>query len=129
MSVLAKTYIGLICALGTTVLVGSTIMSRVQDPQHFLMYLLAAVLSSGMKIALPSIPGTLSVNFIFILISVSQLSFLEALTVGCAAILWQYLWKTEEKRNAIKIIFNLCSTVLSVAACTLAYVQSDAIFP
>ena len=94
-----------------------------------MIYLVAAIVSSGMKISLPSIKGTLSVNFIFILLSVSHLNFLETLAVACSAILWQYLWKTVEQRDLLKIVFNLCSTVLAVTACAFAYARAEMFAP
>ncbi|HVJ57663.1 MAG TPA: ATP-binding protein, partial [Terrimicrobiaceae bacterium] len=57
----------------------------------------------------------LSVNFLFILLAISELTFLESMIVGCGAVLWQYLWKAKERREPIKIAFNLANSGLAVA--------------
>jgi signal transduction histidine kinase/CheY-like chemotaxis protein len=129
MSAVARTYIGLISALGISIVLGAITNSRIEDPQEWVMYLLAAVVSSGIKINLPSVTGTLSVNFVFILISVSHLTFLEALTVGCSAAVWQYVWKAKERRDPVKIVFNLSGAALSLAACAYAYYGAEILFP
>ncbi len=121
MNTAAKLYIGCVCVLGGAALVGAAALSHFADVPHMLVYLVAAVVSSGLKITLPSITGTLSVNFIFILASVSELTILEAIVVGCTASVWQYIWKTGERREWVKVSFNLASTAVSVTACALAY--------
>jgi signal transduction histidine kinase/CheY-like chemotaxis protein len=126
---IAKIYIGLVFAFGTAVAGGSAVYSHFGDPIQFLPYLLVALVSSGVKITLPSIRGTLSVNFIFILISVTNMTFLETVTIGCLSVVVQYLWKTQEKRDAVKILFNLFSTAVSVGLCAGAYVASHRFFP
>ena len=56
---------------------------------EFLCYLLVALLASRLKINMAEITDTMSVNFLFILIGVLQLSFTETLALGCVAILAQ----------------------------------------
>ena len=68
------------------------------EPGQFFACLIASLVSSGMKVSLPAIKGTLSVNFLFILLGLSRLSLIETLTVGCFSALWQYVWKTKERR-------------------------------
>ena len=84
--------------------------SRVSHGLFLFLCLAGACASSGMKIHLPSIKGTLSVNFLFILLAISELTFLESMIVGCGAVLWQYLWKAKERREPIKIAFNLANS-------------------
>ena len=57
------------------------------NPLKFLCYLLVALLTSSLKIKLPGINGTMSVNFLFILLGVLELSFAETLCIGFAAVL------------------------------------------
>jgi len=59
------------------------------DPLKFLSYLAVALLASSLKIKLPGINGTMSVNFLFILLGVLEMSFAETLVIGFAAVLVQ----------------------------------------
>ena len=51
------------------------------DPLKFLCYLAVALLASSLKIKLPGINGTMSVNFLFILLGVLEMSFAETLVM------------------------------------------------
>ena len=64
------------------------------DPIKFLCYVVVAFLASFLKIKLPGINGTMSVNFLFILLGVLEMSFAETLVIGFAAFLVQSYWKS-----------------------------------
>ena len=55
------------------------------DLARFVCYVAVAVLASGLKVQLPGIDGTMSVNFLFILLGIMELSLPETLVIGCAA--------------------------------------------
>src|ERR1700690_2998711 len=76
------------------------------DPLKFACYLLVALLASSLKIKLPGINGTMSVNFLFILLGVLELSFGETLVIGFAAVLVQSYWKSSNLKP-IHVLFNL----------------------
>src|SRR5437763_11580267 len=63
------------------------------DPVKFGAYLLAALFASSLKVTLPGIEGTLSVNFLFTLLGVLELSLPEILSIGLASTLAQSYWK------------------------------------
>jgi len=50
------------------------------DPVKFICYMAAALLASPLKVSLPS--GTLSVNFLFTLLSILEMSLPETLLIG-----------------------------------------------
>jgi signal transduction histidine kinase/CheY-like chemotaxis protein len=125
MSFLAKTYIAIVCAAGTAAWVAAVSQSGISHYTVFLLCLIGACVSSGMKIHLPSVKGTLSVNFLVILLGVSELSFLESLIVGCSAVLWQYIWKAKERREPIKIGFNLASSAVAISVSVAAYTTAQ----
>jgi signal transduction histidine kinase/CheY-like chemotaxis protein len=121
MTVGAKFYVAMFCAVGACTWTLAFLHSDISHGPYFLLYLFGACASSGMKINLPSIKGTLSVNFLFILLGISELSFLETLMLGSAAIFWQYVWKAKERREFVKISFNLGSSATAVAGAVAAY--------
>jgi len=53
------------------------------DLLRFLCYLGIAVLSSGLKVNLPGVTGNMSVNFLFVLIGIVDMSLAETLAIGC----------------------------------------------
>ena len=89
--------------------------------ERFACYLIIAVLSSGLKIQLPGIDGTMSVNFLFILIGVLELSLPETLIVGCTATLVQCLWQARQKIVPAKVVFNVFMMANAVALSYFTY--------
>ena len=85
MSLGARLYVGVMVGLGTAVLAVGAMHPTSHQPMKFLCYLLVAVAASRLKVNLPGITGTMSVNFLFILLGILELSFAETLALGCAA--------------------------------------------
>src|SRR6204780_3158742 len=90
------------------------------DPLKFLCYLGVTVLASSLKIKLPGINGTMSVNFLFILLGVLELSFGETLMIGFAAVLVQSYW-TSSNPKSIHVVFNMSQLPVGTAAAYVVY--------
>ena len=117
LSVTAKLFITLIIVAGTASLLYGEIHQSSRNIAEFICYLGIAILASRLKVSLPGITGTLSVNFLFILIGVLELSFAETLTLGAVSMLAQSVYP--ERPRAIQVTFNVCAGAMSTA---LAYV-------
>jgi putative nucleotidyltransferase with HDIG domain len=91
------------------------------DPVKFVCYLLAALLASSLKVTLPSIEGTLSMNFLFTLLGILEMSLPETLLIGLAATLGQVFWKPTKRPQPIQLIFNVAQVTVSSAAAYAAY--------
>jgi diguanylate cyclase (GGDEF)-like protein/putative nucleotidyltransferase with HDIG domain len=113
----AKAFIGLVIAAGTVSLLQAAIHQSSKNIAEFICYLGIAILASRLRVTLPGITGTLSVNFLFILVAVGELSYSEALTLGAVSMLAQTLYPN--RPSAIQLTFNVCAGCLSTA---LAYV-------
>ena len=112
----AKIYIRLVIVLGAILLAGCLIFEReFSDPSKWLGYLLLACIGSILKIKLPKIHGTMSINFLFILIGIAELTLAETMTLGCAAALVQCLWNPKKQPTLTQVLFNVCVLVTSVA--------------
>jgi diguanylate cyclase (GGDEF)-like protein/putative nucleotidyltransferase with HDIG domain len=116
LSFAARLFIGLVIIAGTATLVYGGIHQSSRNIAEFICYLGIAILASRLKVTLPGITGTLSVNFLFILIGVLELSFTETLILGAVAMLAQCLYP--DRPNAIQVTFNVCAGAVSTA---LAY--------
>src|SRR5215467_1057826 len=115
----AKVFISLVVVAGTGALLYGAIKPSSLNISKFICYLLVAVLASRLKVNLPGITGTMSVNFLFILLGVLELSFAETLVLGCVSILVQSLYP--DRPNAIQVTFNICAGAFSTAAAYAAY--------
>jgi len=116
LSVGAKLFISLIVMAGTAILAWGAIHQSSKNIAEFICYLGIAILASRLKVNLPGITGTLSVNFLFILIGVLELSFTETLILGSVSMLAQCLYP--ERPKALQVTFNVCAGAVSTA---LAY--------
>ncbi|MBV9572745.1 MAG: diguanylate cyclase [Acidobacteriales bacterium] len=65
---------------------------------------------------MPGIDGTMSVNFLFILLGVLEMSFAETLMLGFAGVLVQCYWKPSKPLRSIQVIFNLSQLTVATAA-------------
>src|SRR5437899_5412052 len=109
----AKLLISLVVAAGTGVLLYGAIHPTSKNIAQFICYLLIAILASRLKVNLPGITGTMSVNFLFILLGILELSFTETLVLGTAAIMVQCFYR--DRPSAIQVTFNICASAFSIA--------------
>src|SRR5579872_5087505 len=86
------------------------------DPLKFGCYLAAALLASFFKVGLPGIEGTLSMNFLFTLVGIFEMSLPEALLIGLVGTLAQSYWKTVKRLRVVQLIFNLSQVTICTTA-------------
>src|SRR5580692_3851010 len=115
----AKAFIGLVIAAGTVSLLQAAIHPISRNIAEFICYLGIAILASRLRVSLPGITGTLSVNFLFILVAISELSYAEALTLSAVSMLAQSLYP--HRPSAIQLTFNACAGSLSTAVAYLVF--------
>ncbi|MGA7907093.1 MAG: hypothetical protein WCA16_06760, partial [Candidatus Sulfotelmatobacter sp.] len=115
----AKGFIALIIASGMTALLYAAVHQSSKNIAEFICYVCIAVLASRLRVTLPGITGTLSVNFLFILVGVVELSYAETVTLGAVSMLAQSLYP--ERPNAIQLTFNVCAGTVSTALAYFVY--------
>jgi diguanylate cyclase (GGDEF)-like protein/putative nucleotidyltransferase with HDIG domain len=121
MSKRATLFIGVTAAIGVSVFAYALAHWQSTGLERFACYLIIALLSSGLKIQLPGIDGTMSVNFLFILLGVLELSLPETLIVGCTATLVQCLWQARQKIVPAKVVFNVFMMANAIALSYFTY--------
>jgi len=119
MSLAARGYIAVVVALGAAVLAVGALHPAIHQPAKFVSYLLIAVIASRLKVNLPGITGTMSVNFLFILLGILELSFTETLALGCVAILTQCFYR--DRPQPVQVIFNTCATAFAIGLAFCVY--------
>src|SRR6202045_3182381 len=98
---------------GTCVLSYGAVEPTSKNIAQFICYLLIAILAARLKVRLPGITGTMSVNFLFILLGILELGFAEMLFLGTAAILVQCFYR--DRPSPIQVTFNLSASAFAIA--------------
>lgn len=99
----------------------SASMHPSQDWTHFLVYLFAILLCSDLKIAMPNCNGTMSVNYPFILLSILQLSPIQAAFLAAAGALAQCLFHVVRRFSPLQVIFNVANVVTATVLSWFTY--------
>src|SRR6266446_7300765 len=129
LSMQTKAFVGVTSLLGAVVMVSALSHLHSADLTRFVCYLAVAILASGLKVQLPGIDGTMSVNFLFILLGVMELSLPETLLIGCLASLVQSVWQARKRLDPIKVIFNVLGMMANATALSYySYHQLEARF-
>jgi putative nucleotidyltransferase with HDIG domain len=92
---------------------------RSDDLLKFVCYMAAALLASPLKVSLPG--GTLSVNFLFTLLGILEMSLPETLLIGLVSTLGQFYWKPARRLRPIQLVFNLSQVTVSSTTAYAAY--------
>ena len=107
------------------IIAGFSIKLAAAFPSHswgrFSVYLLAVLLSSGLKVTLPKGDGTMTVNFPFILLSIIQFSPGQALLLAAASVFAQCRIKVLKAFTLIQIIFNVANVVTATVVTWLTF--------
>jgi len=109
--------------LAAAYIVASFCQWKLEHLWLFLLYLVAGSLASALRVSLPGITGTMSVNFIFALISVTELNLIEAIVVSCAGIVGQFLLR-RKLWQPVQVTFNISSTALTTSLAYFVYHSS-----
>jgi diguanylate cyclase (GGDEF)-like protein/putative nucleotidyltransferase with HDIG domain len=118
LSIQTKAFVSATALVGVVVLGYALLHWQSQDLTRFLCYLAVAILASGLKVQLPGIDGTMSVNFLFILLGVMELSLAETLVMGCTATLVQSVWQARKRLDPFKVLFNVAGMMANASALT-----------
>jgi len=117
----AKIYVGAVSTVGAIVSVFAFTQWTPHNLTRALCFLLVSAIASALKVTLPTITGTMSVNFLFILIGIVELDFPSTLIIGCTGSLIQCLWKSKTKPKPFQVIFNTGAMAVSVTASYYVY--------
>jgi diguanylate cyclase (GGDEF)-like protein/putative nucleotidyltransferase with HDIG domain len=99
----------IVCLCGPAALAYGVYSFHADNLFKFIAYLVICMLASRLKVRLPGIDGSISVNFLFILLGIVELNFSETLAIGCVATLAQLYrgWGNWPKPK--QILFNVCN--------------------
>src|SRR5437899_6514860 len=97
LSLTARAFITLVvvlgfCMLGTAIAGGETL-----HPVRLISFVAVACLAARLKVKLPGLTGSMSVNVPFILVAAAEMGLAETLLVGCLSNLVQCLPRDRRK--------------------------------
>ncbi len=117
----ASAYIGLVIAGGAAFLAYGLTHWQTADLPRYLCLAALAVFASHMKVTLPAITGTMSMNFLFVLIGIAHLSQAETLAMGSAGMLVQCIFQTRRRPRIVQVAFSVASVACSTAPAYQVY--------
>ena len=112
----AKIFVALVVLSGLAVLVNAILHTHSADHVRVVSFLLVACLAARLKVKLPGLTGSMSVNLPFILVAAAEMSSSEALAVACFSTFVQCLPHATQKFNTVQAVFNFANMALAVAA-------------
>jgi hypothetical protein len=91
---------------------------------RFVTYLGIALIASTMKVKLPGLNGTISLNFVVLLVAIADLRLGPTILISALVAIAQSYWRPITEPQAEKVAFNASSLIISSA---VAYVMYHAI--
>ena len=111
----AKVYIAVISAVDVALLVYCMAVWQSVHMGQFILYLVCGILCSNMKVWLPGITGTMSVNYVFILAAATELTLPQTVLIAGFSGVSQLFWTARKRPHNVQILFNFASISLSGA--------------
>src|SRR5258708_12278547 len=121
MAVRSRLFILIVWLVGMAALAYGAWTFHIDDPLKFAAYCVISLVASRLKVNLPEISGTVSVNFLFILIGIVELNFSETLIIGCLAITAQCFFSGSGWPRPSRLLFNVCSSSSAIWAAYFIY--------
>src|ERR1039457_3388679 len=113
----AQFFVGLTIASGVCLVAYCLAEEAVVVPSSaYLVAVLLALRASTLKVHLPGITRTISVNFLLILIAVAVFSFAETVLLASLDCILQCLWRPRSRPRIVQGSFNVAKLALSSGA-------------
>jgi hypothetical protein len=112
-STFEKLFVALIAVSGFAVLGYSGAHWRITDGVSFAALFVAALVASNLKLKLPGLTSSMSMNLPFFMLALVQTSPAEAVAIGCAGIFMQTAVRNLTMKP-LQVLFNFCNTALSM---------------
>jgi hypothetical protein len=116
----ARMFVALIVISGLLLFGDAVLNAKSMPTAKFVAFLLVACVAARLRIKLPGVTGTMSVNLPFILVAAAEMNTVEALAIGFISTFFQCLAKGK-KVKVMQVAFNCSTITLAVAATRLIY--------
>ncbi len=115
-----------IAVIGLAGLAGMAITFQgwIPEPRpRFLVYLLLALATSGMKVVFPGVQGAVSLSFVLIMLGLVELKAPETMFLAVAAMAAQTFWHAKVRVKPVHLFFNTTCIALAALVATSVYHQ------
>jgi len=119
--VAARTYIFAVTVVALALGVYSAATWRSVYLGQFALYFACGVLCSNLKVFLPGVTSTLSVNQVFILAAVADLTLPQTFAIACASGVAQLFLRAVKRPRFVQIVFTCGSQTIIAAAAYEVY--------
>jgi len=114
MPLAARLFVAFVLIAGAVTFVSTVTAWPAVIPAKFLVILALALVASGMKVSLPLLNSTMSVNFPFIVLGLMGLDPAHTMVLGCASILVQCFVKVKKAFSVIQVLFNTANVAAAI---------------
>ena len=94
---------------------------ELRDLPRLGMYILAALATSGLKVRLPGIFSSLSMNYVFIIAGLMDLHLPGGILIGICSVLGQSFYKANQRPQWKHVLFNLAAISLAVSSANACF--------
>ena len=121
MSRKAISYIAAVLISGLSLLAYELAGFHTSHLVRFLVFFGITVRPSGLKVRLPGLNSTISVNFLFVLAAAAQLSLPEVLAAGVTGSVVQCHWRAQNRPTWLQTTFSAAGGALAFSAAYASY--------
>ncbi len=87
--------------------------ARPRDLFRFGIYFLLSLLAAMLKLRLPGLTGTMSLGFVFVLLSISELTLPETMSIAAAGVVLQCLWRVKVRPTSTQVVFSVSAVAVA----------------
>jgi diguanylate cyclase (GGDEF)-like protein/putative nucleotidyltransferase with HDIG domain len=116
-TVATKLFLHGVLLAGAVAFIATVAHLSVPEPVKFFSYCALALIAASLKVRLPGITGTLTVNYVFVLIGLADLSLPECMIAATLATIVQCLVHAKNRPGVVQVLFNVASIAIAVVAC------------
>jgi diguanylate cyclase (GGDEF)-like protein/putative nucleotidyltransferase with HDIG domain len=87
------------------------------DPLKFICYCALSLIAATLRVEIPELNGALAVNYIFVLIGLTDLSLPECMVATVLATVLQCLVRLRKPASVEQVLFNVSNVAVAVVAC------------
>jgi putative nucleotidyltransferase with HDIG domain len=117
----ARPFVFLVNASGVVCLLAGLYPWHSSHSLLFPSYLLLTVVASALRTVLPASEGTVSVNFVFFLVGICNMTISESLVLAVIATVVQCFWRMKKRLSFVHFAFNLAQLSLAITAAYWTY--------
>ena len=92
-----------------------------QPSLQAVIFFACAVVASPLKVALPGVSSSLSINYVLILLSASTFGIGQTIITAVACTITQCFWRPKKRPRLIHVAFNISSATVASWICYHAY--------